>query len=75
MNNARNGTVGILRKRILREVDKKDLAMSLKVADEKLRDKIFGNMSERARELLDRALVGVGGGHAGAGLVLPPAAH
>ncbi len=42
--------------RILREVDKKDLAMALKVADDKLRDKIFGNMSERARELLQEEL-------------------
>ena len=42
--------------RILREVDKKDLAMSLKVAEERLRDKIFGNMSERARELLQEEL-------------------
>ncbi len=42
--------------RILREVDKKDLAMSLKVADDKLKDKIFANMSERARELLQEEL-------------------
>jgi flagellar motor switch protein FliG len=38
--------------RVLREVDKKDLAMSLKVADEKLQNRIFANMSERARDLL-----------------------
>jgi flagellar motor switch protein FliG len=42
--------------RLLREVDKKDLAMSLKVAEEKLRDKIFKNMSERAQELLKEEL-------------------
>lgn len=38
--------------RVLREVDKKDLALSLKVVDEKLKSKILSNMSERARELL-----------------------
>jgi len=42
--------------RLLREVDKKDLAMSLKVAEEKLREKIFKNMSERAQELLKEEL-------------------
>lgn len=42
--------------RILREVDKKDLAMSLKVSDEKLKEKIFRNMSERAQELLKEEL-------------------
>jgi flagellar motor switch protein FliG len=42
--------------RILREVDKNDLALSLKVADEKLKDKIFDNMSERAKELLKEEL-------------------
>ena len=42
--------------RILREVDKKDLAMSMKVADESLKDKIFKNMSERAREILQEEL-------------------
>lgn len=38
--------------RVLREVDKKDLALALKVADEKMQQKIYSNMSERARELL-----------------------
>ena len=38
--------------RILREVDRKDLGLSLKVADDKLKQKIFTNMSERAAELL-----------------------
>jgi flagellar motor switch protein FliG len=38
--------------RILREVDKKELALALKVVDDALRDKIFKNMSERAQELL-----------------------
>jgi flagellar motor switch protein FliG len=41
---------------MLREVDKKDLALSLKVADDKLKQKIFTNMSERARELLQEEL-------------------
>jgi len=38
--------------RILREVDKKDLALALKVAEEKMKEKIFSNMSERAQALL-----------------------
>ncbi len=42
--------------KILREVDRKDLALSLKIADEKLKDKIFGNMSERAADLLKEEL-------------------
>ena len=42
--------------RILREIDKKDLALSLKMADEKLRDKIYKNMSERAVALIKEEL-------------------
>lgn len=42
--------------KILREVDRKDLALSLKTTDEKLRDKIFKNMSERAADLLKEEL-------------------
>lgn len=42
--------------RIMKEVDRRDLALSLKIADDKLRDKIFGNMSERAAELLKEEL-------------------
>lgn len=42
--------------KILREVDRKDLALSLKTADDKLRDKIFKNMSERAADLLKEEL-------------------
>ncbi len=42
--------------RILREIDKKDLALALKVADDKLRDKIFKNMSERAVALIKEEL-------------------
>ena len=42
--------------RILREVDKKDLAMALKVSDDKLKDKIFKNMSERAGNVVKEEL-------------------
>lgn len=42
--------------RILREVDRKDLALALKVVDDKLKDKIFSNMSERAADLLREEL-------------------
>jgi flagellar motor switch protein FliG len=42
--------------RMLREVDKKDLALALKTADEKLKAKMFANMSERAKELLQEEL-------------------
>ncbi|MFN3695369.1 MAG: flagellar motor switch protein FliG, partial [Ignavibacterium sp.] len=37
--------------KILKEVDRKDLALALKVADDALRNKIFSNMSERAADL------------------------
>jgi flagellar motor switch protein FliG len=42
--------------RILREVDRKDLALSLKIGDDKLKEKIYGNMSERAADLLKEEL-------------------
>jgi flagellar motor switch protein FliG len=42
--------------RILREVDKKDLAIALKICDEKLKQKIYANMSERAQQLLKEEL-------------------
>lgn len=42
--------------RVLREVDRKDLALALKVADDKLKDKIFSNMSERGSDLLKEEL-------------------
>ncbi|MEJ2614681.1 MAG: flagellar motor switch protein FliG [Ignavibacteriaceae bacterium] len=42
--------------RVLREVDRKDLALALKVADDKLKDKIFTNMSERGSDLLKEEL-------------------
>ncbi len=42
--------------KILREVDRKDLALSLKIADDKLKEKIFTNMSERAADLLKEEL-------------------
>lgn len=38
--------------RILREVDTKDLAMSLKGTKEDVKEKIYKNMSERAQEML-----------------------
>jgi flagellar motor switch protein FliG len=38
--------------RLLREVSKEDLALALKMCSEELKDKIFRNMSERAREML-----------------------
>ncbi|AFH50245.1 Flagellar motor switch protein FliG [Ignavibacterium album JCM 16511] len=42
--------------KILKEVDRKDLALALKVADDALRNKIFSNMSERAADLLKEEL-------------------
>lgn len=42
--------------KILREVDRKDLALALKIADEKLKFKMFANMSERAADLLKEEL-------------------
>lgn len=42
--------------RILRDVDKRDLALSLKISDEKIKDKIFKNMSERAAEVVKEEL-------------------
>jgi flagellar motor switch protein FliG len=38
--------------RVLRDINKADLALALKGAPERLREKIFGNLSERARENL-----------------------
>lgn len=42
--------------RILRDVDKRDLAMALKVSDEKIVNKIFKNMSERAAAVIKEEL-------------------
>jgi flagellar motor switch protein FliG len=42
--------------RILKEVDQKDLALSLKATSEELQQKIFKNMSERAAEMLKEEL-------------------
>ncbi|MEG8945600.1 flagellar motor switch protein FliG [Rosettibacter firmus] len=42
--------------KILREVDRKDLALALKIADDRLKEKIFKNMSERAADLLKEEL-------------------
>lgn len=41
---------------ILKEVDRKDLALALKIADDKVKDKIYTNMSERAADLLKEEL-------------------
>jgi flagellar motor switch protein FliG len=38
--------------RVLRDINKSDLALALKVATEQMREKIYGNLSERARENL-----------------------
>lgn len=38
--------------RILRDVEKADLALALKAADQKVQDKIFKNMSQRASEVI-----------------------
>ncbi len=38
--------------RVLRDVNKNDLSLALKGAPERLREKVFGNLSERARENL-----------------------
>ncbi len=37
---------------VLKEVDNDELALALKTASEELREKIFGNMSERASQLI-----------------------
>ncbi len=42
--------------KILRNVDRKDLALALKIADQKLQEKMFKNMSERAADLLKEEL-------------------
>jgi flagellar motor switch protein FliG len=42
--------------RILRDVDKRDLALALKVSEEKIREKIFKNMSERAAQVVREEL-------------------
>lgn len=42
--------------RILREIDRRDLALALKIVDERLKTKIFSNMSERAADLLKEEL-------------------
>ena len=42
--------------RVMREIDTKDLSMSLKVASEELKDSIFRNMSQRAADLIKEEL-------------------
>ena len=38
--------------RTLKEIDNKDLSLALKAANEEVKDKIFGNMSNRAAEMI-----------------------
>ncbi len=38
--------------RVLRDISKADMALALKAAPERLKEKVFGNLSERARENL-----------------------
>jgi len=42
--------------RILKEVDRKALRLSLKVAEDRVQEKVFSNMSERAADLLKEEL-------------------
>ncbi len=42
--------------RILKEVDRKDLALAMKISEEKVKDKVYANMSERAADLLKEEL-------------------
>jgi len=42
--------------RLLRDVDKRDLAMSLKISDEKIQKKIYKNMSARAAEVVQEEI-------------------
>jgi flagellar motor switch protein FliG len=42
--------------RILRDVNKTDLALALKGSPDRLKDKIYNNLSERARENLKEEL-------------------
>jgi flagellar motor switch protein FliG len=42
--------------KLLREIDKKDLSLALKTAEEALKEKIFANMSERAADMLSEEI-------------------
>lgn len=42
--------------RLLREIDKRDLALSMKISSEEIQDKIFKNMSERAADVVKEEL-------------------
>ena len=42
--------------RILKEVDQKDLALSMKATSDELKNRVYGNMSERAAEMLKEEL-------------------
>ena len=41
---------------LLREVDQKDLVVALKAAEEELKDKVLGNMSERVRQFISEEM-------------------
>lgn len=42
--------------RLLREIDKRDLALSMKISSEEIQEKIFKNMSERAADVVKEEL-------------------
>lgn len=42
--------------RLLREIDKRDLALSMKISSEEIQEKIFKNMSERAADVVREEL-------------------
>ena len=41
---------------LLREVDQKDLVVALKAAEDELKDKVLGNMSERVRQFISEEM-------------------
>ena len=45
---------------LLREVDQKDLVIALKAAEDELKDKILGNMSERVRTFISEEMAFLG---------------
>ncbi len=46
--------------KVLRQVDTKELAMALKAASDEVKEKVFGNMSERAAEILQEEVETMG---------------
>ena len=41
---------------VLREVDSKELALALKAVDDRVKDKVFANMSKRAASMLQEEM-------------------